>query len=71
MDQNEFQDRVIEKLTRLETHMEGLIGNGQPGRITKLEDRIESLDDRWKWSAGVITGVSGTISAIVHFMFKH
>lgn len=71
MDHDKFQDTVIEKLTRLETHMESLIGNGQPGRISKLEDDVKSLD-RLKWRAGgVITGASVVISALIHFFGKH
>lgn len=67
MDHDQFQDLVIEKLTRLETHMEDLMGNGQPGRMTKVEEKVESLS-RWRW---IIAGAVGAGSAIIHFIFKY
>jgi hypothetical protein len=41
---NDFQREALEKLARLETHMEMLIGNNQPGRMKNAEDRIVALE---------------------------
>jgi hypothetical protein len=41
---NEFQREVLDKLVRLETKMDGLAGNGQPGRVKVAEDKIEVLE---------------------------
>jgi hypothetical protein len=41
---NDFQREVLEKLGRLETKMDMLVGNGQPGRITQLENRLVHLE---------------------------
>lgn len=41
---NDFQRDVLEKLTRLETRMEMLIGDSQPGRMKIAEDRIGLLE---------------------------
>jgi len=41
---NDFQRDVLDKLARLETHMEMLIGSGQPGRMKNAEDRIVALE---------------------------
>jgi hypothetical protein len=40
----EFQREVLDKLVRLETKMDGLVGNGQPGRVKILEDKIAVLE---------------------------
>lgn len=67
MDQEQFHADVIASLARLETNMKSLVGNGQPGRVTQLEEAVESLN-RWKW---IVAGVIITISALVHFIFKY
>jgi hypothetical protein len=40
----EFQREVLDKLVRLETKMETLIGNGQPGRVKQIEDKLSTLE---------------------------
>lgn len=71
MEHEDFQNIVIEKLSRLQTQMETLVGNGQPGRIRLLEDDVKDLSKaRWVMG-GIITGVASTISAIIHFAFRH
>ena len=41
---HEFQLRVLEKLARLETKMDMIVGNGQPGRMKLAEDRLVALE---------------------------
>ena len=41
---NDFQCEVLEKLARLEAKMEMLVGGGQPGRISLMEDRLGTLE---------------------------
>lgn len=41
---NDFQRNVLEKLSRLETKMDMLMGDGQPGRMKCAEDRITLLE---------------------------
>lgn len=67
MENKEFETRVTESLARLETHMENLVGNGQPGRVTKLEEKVDSLS-KWRW---IISGALIAGSAIIHFVFKY
>jgi uncharacterized protein Yka (UPF0111/DUF47 family) len=70
----EFQTQVIAQLSRLETHMETLVGNGHPGRISKIEDAIKATEEdidsvrRYVWMG---LGVIATISAVIHFVFKY
>ncbi len=40
----DFQHDVLKKLSRLEAKMDTLVGNGQPGRMTRAEDRITELE---------------------------
>ena len=40
----EFQREVLDKLVRLETKMDTLVGNGQPGRVKMLEDKVATLE---------------------------
>ena len=54
----DFRLFVIQKLTLLETMMVDLAGNGQPGRIQQLEDKVRA-HDRLIWlmtGAGVVVG---------------
>ena len=39
-----FERDVLEKLSRLEAKMDMLVGNGQPGRMTLVENRIVDLE---------------------------
>jgi len=41
---HEFQQEVLEKLGRLETKIDMLVGNGQPGRMTLAEQKIAQLE---------------------------
>jgi hypothetical protein len=40
----EFQAEVLEKLGRLETKIDMLVGDHQPGRMTLAEQRITTLE---------------------------
>jgi hypothetical protein len=40
----EFQREVLDKLVRLETKMDTLVGNGQPGRVKLVEDKVAALE---------------------------
>jgi hypothetical protein len=40
----EFQRDVLDKLVRLETKMDTLVGNGQPGRMKLAEDKLAALE---------------------------
>jgi len=41
---NDFQCEVLEKLARLEAKMEMLVGGGQPGRMSLIEARVNTLE---------------------------
>lgn len=71
MTHDEFQIKVIESLAELKTDVKSLVGNGQPGRVTMLEQDVKALI-RWRWIVtGGILAVSAVISAIIHFLFRY
>lgn len=41
---NDFQREVLEKLSRLETKMDMLVGDVQPGRMSLAENRLTALE---------------------------
>ena len=65
----EFQREVLDKLVRLETKMDGLVGNGQPGRMKVVEDKVavlEKNDLRNSVHNRLVNGaISGAISAAI------
>jgi hypothetical protein len=70
MNAEEFQLHVVDKLASLHTKMESLVGNGQPGRIGKLEAAVEELK-KARWTiGGLVLGVSTVASFLFHYIFK-
>jgi hypothetical protein len=68
--QEDFQIHVVDSLARLDAKLESLAGNGQPGRVGKLENQLEDLKAA-RWTiGGIATGIAITISTIIHFLFK-
>ena len=70
---SDFQQKVLEKLARLETMMDMIVGNGQPGRMQLAEGRLGALErndlrrtvyDRIV-IAGITFGITLTIGVIV------
>jgi hypothetical protein len=56
--EEDFRMMVVEKLSRLETLLNDLAGNGRPGRIHRLEEKVR-LHDRILWmtaGAGLLAG---------------
>ena len=41
---SDFQQKVLEKLGRLEAKVDMIVGNGQPGRMQLAEDRLCALE---------------------------
>jgi len=70
MTQDEFQLHVIETLGRLDEKLASLAGNGQPGRVGRLEDQVEDLKQA-RWTiAGAIIAIGTGITSLIHFVFK-
>jgi len=62
-----FENEVLERLARIETHLGSLIGNGQPGRISHLEKKVRR-HDRLLW---VATGGALAIGYVVREVLQH
>lgn len=55
----DFQTDVMVTLERLETHIEALVGNGQPGKIKLIEDKQDEHATRLDrlWGGLILLGV--------------
>jgi hypothetical protein len=75
---NDFQCEVLEKLARLEARMEMLMGAGQPGRMTLVENRVTALERNDVrhglyeriLNAVIATGISAAIAWHDHLRIK-
>jgi len=74
----DFQLAVLEKLGMVEAKVDMIVGNGQPGRLRLLEDRISALEksdtkrnvyDRIV-TAAIAFAVSAAIALHDHLGFK-
>jgi hypothetical protein len=61
----DFQREVLDKLVRLETKMDSLVGNGQPGRMKCVEDKVAILEKNDMRNSLHNRVVNGAISAAV------
>jgi len=61
----EFQREVLDKLVRLETKMDLLVGNGQPGRVKLVEDKVAVLEQHDLRNSVYNRMVNGAISAAI------
>ncbi len=66
----EFETQVVADLSVLKSQMRALMGIGQPGRLTMLEERVERQErllQRMKGWAGAISA----LLTLVHFGIDH
>ena len=61
----EFKGDLGDKLVRLETKMDALVGNGQPGRMKTAEDKVAVLERNDLRNSVHNRIVNGAISAAV------
>lgn len=62
---NQHAKDTGERLATLESQNEAILGNGQPGRLTLLEQSVVELQ-HWKWRiVGIGLGVSTVISTLI------
>jgi hypothetical protein len=59
-----FRMYVVRSLEHLKTQMDMLVGNGQPGRITALEDRV-GRHEKFVW---VVTGGGVILGWLLHYI---
>jgi hypothetical protein len=65
-DYNEHARVTGERLATIEANLKSIIGNGQKGRLTLLEEAVEALN-KWKWlCVGAASALSTVISFLIH-----
>jgi len=68
----DFEAQVLADLSVLKTQMKELLGNGQPGRLTRIEDRIsghERTVQRLKGAAGALGAALTVAHLAIDFLF--
>ncbi len=55
---NEFEAQVLSDLSVLKTQMNGLVGDGNGGRLADLERRIEGHEKNWQRAEGFLAAAS-------------
>jgi hypothetical protein len=69
-----FESDSIERLTRLEENLrllrQDLVGDGQPGRIQRLENHVAELRAEQQQQRGIFLGISFVVSALVSLLSR-
>ena len=61
---NEFEAQVLSDLSVLKTHMAGLVGDGNGGRICDLERRMDLHEQNWQRTKGFLAAISVLFTVI-------
>jgi hypothetical protein len=61
---NEFEAQVLSDLSALKTQMNGLMGDGNGGRIADIERRMEQHEQNWQRAKGFLAAVSVLFAVI-------
>jgi len=71
----EFEGQVLADLSVLKNQMETVVGNGHPGRLSKIEDRVLTHDQSLQRMKGMAAAFGGLLTiihvAIDYFAAKH
>jgi len=60
----EFEGQVLADLSVLKNQMNQLLGVGQPGRLTQLEERVEQHERSVQRIKGLVGAVGGVLTAL-------
>ena len=61
---NEFEAQVLSDLSVLKTQMNGLVGDGNGGRLAELERRMEQHERNWQRAKGFVAAASVVLAVI-------
>jgi hypothetical protein len=61
---NEFEARVLSDLNVLKSQMNGLVGDGNGGRIAALEHRMEEHEQNWERAKGFLAAFSVLLTVV-------
>ena len=66
----EFEGQVLADLSVLKSQMKQLMGIGQPGRLTQLEERVEQHERSVQRLKGVL-GAAGGLLTMFHLAIDY
>ncbi len=66
----EFEGQVLADLSVLNSQMKQLIGIGQPGRLTQIEERVERHERTVQRMKG-LAGAAGAVLTVVHLAIDY
>jgi hypothetical protein len=66
----EFEGQVLADLSVLKSQMRQLMGEGQPGRLAQLEDRVEQHERSVQRMKGAL-GAGGAVLAMFHMAIDY
>ncbi len=66
----EFESQVMADLSVLKSQMRALMGIGQPGRLTLLEERVEEHERAMQRMRGW-AGAMGVVITLIHLGIDH
>ncbi len=66
----DFEGQVLADLSVLKSQMHQVIGNGQPGRLTQLEARMEGHEKTLQRMKGMVGAVAGLLT-VVHVVIDY
>jgi hypothetical protein len=55
---NEFEAQVLSDLSVLKSQMSGLVGDGNGGRLSELEKRVDGHEQNWQRAKGFFAAAS-------------
>jgi hypothetical protein len=69
-DMTEFEGQVLADLSVLKSQMRQVLGIGQPGRLTLLEERVERHEQSVQRLKG-LAGAAGGLLAVFHLAIEY
>jgi hypothetical protein len=66
---DEFEAQVLSDLCVLKSQMVGLVGDGNSGRFSELERRMERHEQNWQRAKGFVAAMS-VLFAVVEVAFE-
>ena len=67
---SDFEKQVLADLTELKAHMRWLIGNGKPGCIQELTERVERHERFVQRMGGIGASIAGLLT-LVHLTIDY
>ncbi len=64
MEMTDFEAKVLADLSVLKNQVNSLLGVGQPGRLTQLEERVERHERSVQRVKGFVGAVGGLLTAL-------